>query len=327
MKKVIKNLIGFVITVVLIIGGINRLGYLTRPTNTDITINAIDTFHDMPENSFEVIGYGSSHMWRGLSPIQLYNGYGIGAYNYGCNWQKINTTLLFLKDSLKTQSPKVVLIETYFVNEHKADVEIDGEIYYTTAIEDNEDKKLYLEQCFGSDKDRYLSYYVPLCAFHDNWTNLTEASFEKDFAYTFDFYKTMGLYEFDNVTPVTIPDPSTFRQSELSDETIEVLDEMVETCNENGIEIIFYTAPWQGEYEYGAAMQKYAEQNECAYINMFECVSEIGLDENIDFSDEGHLNISGSAKVSDYLGNYIVNNYDVTDYRKLEHNIWEMAQK
>ena len=128
MKTKIKRIVGVIVTVVLIAYGVNKLGYLLRPVNTDIAISTIDTFHDMPENSFEVIGYGSSHMWRGMSAMELYNKYGIGAYNYGCNWQNINTTQLFLEDSLKTQSPKVALIETFNVDSLKHDTNIDGEI-------------------------------------------------------------------------------------------------------------------------------------------------------------------------------------------------------
>ena len=105
MKKVIKIWMSCIITLVLTVGIIYKLGELVRPINTDIALNAINTFHDMPEETIEVIGYGSSHMWRGMDPLEMYEKYGIGAYNYGCNWQRINTTELFLKDSLLTQSP------------------------------------------------------------------------------------------------------------------------------------------------------------------------------------------------------------------------------
>lgn len=61
----------------------------------------------MPENTIEVIGYGSSRMWRGLAPIEMYEAYGIGAYNYGCNWQHINTTELFSRSRCEPSHQKL----------------------------------------------------------------------------------------------------------------------------------------------------------------------------------------------------------------------------
>ena len=83
--------------------------------------------------------------------MEMYRKYGIGAYNYGCNWQYLNTTLLFLLDSLRTQTPKVVCIDTYCVGVIELDTDMDGQIYYTRAIKDFEGKREYLKQCFGTD--------------------------------------------------------------------------------------------------------------------------------------------------------------------------------
>lgn len=326
MVKTVQRVLSVVVTLAIIVVGIAFLGHLVRPVNTDIAIDAIDTFHNMPDNSFEVIGYGSSHMWRGMNPIELYNQYGIGAYNYGCNWQKLNTTLLFLKDSLRTQSPKVVLIETYLVDDYKNDQNVDGEIYYTTAIDEFDGKREYLKQALGNDKERYLAYYMPLCAFHDNWIDISKKSFEA--AVNNDFYKTMGFVSSEKVTPVVIPEKNTFNQNSLSDESIAILDEIVEICDEANIDIIFYTTPWQGDYNYSKAMEEYVlDKNNCVYIDLYEKIEEIGLDGTTDFSDEGHLNTSGSNKVADYLGEYLIGHYELTDFRDYENNIWIEAQK
>ena len=36
-----------------------------------------------------------------------------------------------------------------------------------------------------------------------------------------------------------------------------------------------------------------------------------------------HLNSNGAKKIANYLGKYIAENYSVTDFRKVENNIWE----
>ncbi len=54
---------------------------------------------------------------------------------------------------------------------------------------------------------------------------------------------------------------------------------------------------------------------------------EIGFDGNTDFADEGYLNTCGSNKVADFLREYLIENYNLTDYRSKEGNLWERAQQ
>lgn len=156
-------------------------GRLLQPNFTVDAFHAIESFHSMPENSFDVIACGSSHVYKGLNVNEMTEKYGFSAYNYGCNWQFLNTTTLFFEDALRTQSPKVVLIETFNVDKVHEDTDLNGEIYYTKGISDFKGKREYLAQCFGKNKDRYLSYYIPLLAFHENWTNVNYYSFDWNF--------------------------------------------------------------------------------------------------------------------------------------------------
>ena len=318
MKKIIATLC----CVLLIILGIQGLGHLVKPTDTDKEIKAIKTFHSLPENSIEVIAYGSSHAWKGLEIMEMYREYGIAAYNYGCNWQHLNTTELFVHDSLRTQSPKVILIETYRVSALLNDRDINGEIFYTREIPDSKEKKEYLEQCFEGKIARYLSYYVPLFAFHENWSEIKTENFMKNCAVD-DYFSTKGFDASDEVKEVELEDFTTFEQKDIHDDAKDILNDILEECQKKDIEIIFFTVPYEGNYAYADAMKAYAEENDCVYINFFEKIEEIGLDCNTDFQDRGHLNTSGAKKIANYLGQYIVENYNVTDMRKVKDNIWE----
>lgn len=319
MKKIIMS----IMCIMLLLSMVLYLGKLVRPVETDDDIMAINTFHELPEGSVDVIVYGSSHAWKGLNTMKMYEDYGIGAYNYGTNWEKINTTKLFLKDSFRTQSPKVVLIETGLVETLKEDVDMDGEIYYTKAIPYSTEKREYLAQCFKGDIGRYISYYLPLVAFHENRENITEFSFREGLKWYYDFKSTMGFRGSDAITEVDIPDWSVFAQAELPDSSRDVLDDMVEACQKNNIELIFYTAPYMGEFNYSKALEQYAYEKGCIYIDFFKLIEEVGIDGKTDFQDAGHLNTNGANKLADYLGKYISDNYDLEDKRLLENNIWE----
>lgn len=322
MKTITKRMVSCLLIIIILIFSINYVGNLLNPDWTDGAINAVKAFHTLPENSVEVIIYGSSHAWKGLDTMEMYKQYGIGAYNYGCNWQRINTTSLFFEDSLRTQSPKVVLIETYRVAEILKDTDLTGEIYYTKAIDSFEAKDRYLQQCFGDDKERYLSYYMPLIMFHENWKDIDVENFSE--GTTVETYlKNMGYNGSESVVPVEIVDSEIFMQEEIGNDALEILDNIVEKCDENDIQLIFYTVPYEGQFNYSKAMKNYAEKNGCVYLDLFEKMNEVGIDSNTDFQDDTHLNDSGAKKVADYLGAYIVGNCDVTDMRTVEDNIWE----
>lgn len=321
MKNIRKNIIGCLVVIILTFCIVQQLGHFLDPKWTESAMDDIRAFHLMEDNSVDVIVYGSSHALKGCEVMEMYKNYGIAAYNYGNNWQKLNTTLLFLQDSFRTQTPKVACIETRFTGSILKDTDLTGEIYYTKAISNFEGKKAYLKQCFGSNLERYFTYYVPLTMFHENWRIVEEENFKKPNPQA--HLRTMGYSSSKAVDPVKLGDYTKFKQQELPDESREILDQMVKCCKENGTEIIFYTVPYEGSYKHIDSMSKYAEENGCEYINMFALIDEMGLDPEMDFRDKGHLNDSGSKKVANYLGKYIKEHYDIPDTREIEGNIWE----
>ena len=324
MRNVIKKVIAILISIVVLFISINYLGILLRPIDTDGPTQAIENFHNMPKNSIEVIGYGSSHMWKTLNPIIMYEKYGIGAYNYGCNWQRLNTTLLFLEESLLFQSPKIVIVETYGINKIHKDVDVNGEIYYTRAIKNFDGKRRYLKQVFGNDWEKYFSYYFPLYIFHDNWVNLKKANFAS-IDYSWKYKKYMGGTFTDAIKEITIGKYTANTQKEINEDSIKILDRIMQLSKEHNFKVIFITVPYgtNETFDYSDAMTKYANDNGAIYIDLFKKIDELKLDGKTDFQDLGHVNITGANKISNYLGKFIKDNYDVTDMRQVENNLWQ----
>lgn len=318
-----KKIVYVVSCIILVVFMTHALGHLVRPVDTDIALNSIRTFYDIPKDSVEVMVYGSSIAWRGLDVMEMYEKQGIGAYNLGCNWQHINTTSLFMKESLKYQTPKVVLIETYGINQLLQNTDINGEIYYTRALHESEEKREYLTNVFGGgNKQRFLSYYMPLYAFHENWSKIDSRNFQKDSS-GYDFKATMGYLYTEGITEVTLGNANEFAQGELSSSCKKVLDDIVELCKEKQIEVVFFTLPMTMEFMYSDAMHSYAEESGCTYINLYDDLEKIGIDGKTDFCDKNHLNNKGAKKVGAYFAQYLSDNYQLTDMRKVEGNMWE----
>ena len=320
----IKRLLSAICCTAVAIGLIKYGGHIVRPIKVDTDIEAVRTFHEMPENSFEVIGYGSSHIYWSLDISEMYNQYGIGAYNYGNDGQSLNTTLLFFKDSLETQRPKVALVETYFFTSVLQNADMGRELYYTRALKNTSYKMEYLRQCFGNNLERWASYFIPLFGLHANWPSVTSAGFKPN-RVSGEFAKTMGYFSVGDSMADGIEIISGLEQNPLPDESFPVLDELVKTATENDIQLVFYTTPFHGWYHYGDAVKEYADENGIPYLNLFELFDETGLDTETDFHDKNHVNSCGAIKIADYLGKYLIENYDLTDFREIPGNIWEQA--
>ena len=283
-----------------------------RPVYSDMSLATIDAFHELPENSVDLIVYGSSHSWRGINTKELTDDFGIQSYNYSCMWQHINTTDLFVHDSLRTQKPKIAVIDMGNIDAILRDTEIVGEVYYTRKIKHSDAKKRYLRECFGNDYGRYASYYLPLSMYHAGWTDITAASFDKSGLQPKSYIESRGYLGFDSCESVSVSDGSEYWENPLPDESVRVLDDMVEALSREGAKVILVTVPYySNEFIYRDALKQYALDKGCAYLDFFELSSQIGLNGDTDFSEWDHLNNSGAHKVTEYLGEYIRENYEL----------------
>lgn len=319
-----KNTIELVCTVLLTFVLLLAAGKVLDPFEAEYGVEAIKAFHMLENDSCDVIVYGSSHAWKGCDTKIMYDKYGISAYNYGCNWQNLDTTLLFLRDSFRTQSPKLVCIETYTIpREIMEDMDMDGQIYYTRAMSWFSGKLKYIHKCFGKDLERYASYVFPIIVFHDNWDKVTDESFrEKD---PKRFLNNRGFFDNDVIwdqQEIHIPPTADFYEREgvqegvdpfvqfgLGEPNVEVLDQIVAECRAHNTQILFYTIPYEGTEPFKDAIQEYCDDNQIIYLDMFDHLDALGLDLSKDLSDPKHLNKYGAAKVGDMLGKFIVYSY------------------
>ena len=153
---------------------------------------------------------------------------------------------------------------------------------------------------------RYISYYIPLVAFHDNWVNSDFTQIVKKRGSIENITSSFGYSGSEDVKPQLISQHQFEKQCALPENSVKILDEMVEICRENNIKLIFCTFPFaEEEYCYGNAMAEYAEDNDCLYINYFDIMNQLNLSAETDFKDSGHLNKFGAEKVTKHLLEYI----------------------
>ena len=132
---------------------------------------------------------------------------------------------------------------------------------------------------------------------------------------------------FDSGMGVFVADVKDWTEMEdwvIGDRSLELMDDIVAALQEKGCQVVFWVAPWSTEeYQYFNVLQEYCEEHNCGYLNMFEHMEDAGISAEADFCDPHHLNVSGATKMADYLGAYLKENYDLTDWREVPGNLWE----
>lgn len=279
-------------------------------------------FFKQKEN-FDVLFFGSSHTINGFFSMDLWKNYGMVSYNMGNHGEKMATTYYNILLACKHTKPKLIVVDTFYVlnnskvPEKGADIHKMLDIYPVSylkyeAINDLFDGKDILNKEF-----EYLFYFS---MYHNRWNETNKNDF-KDFL----------TYEKGAESRINVAKPnrmSDFEEIEMynEDETINMhyLRRIITYCNQNNINLLLTYLPYPA-YNHGIAASKYiskiCEEYNANYINFLNM--DI-VNYNIDCYDaDNHLNPSGARKVTDYIGKYIKENYDIPDQRENEsYSFW-----
>ena len=286
--------------------------FIRLDAETTVLVNG---YQQLEQNSVDVLFLGSSQMFRSIDSVSLYKKYGISAYNYGASGQSLSITPYYFSEALKTQSPKLVMVEVgciFFRNSELTSKEIAWN-YAPTPL--TKEKISSLEQTLGSKPKAYEHAFLPLLVYHDRWRTLGESNEDVtsyDIDYVFHPGKYNGLYPRGFVgLDITNEQDFDYQNSDtalkdIPEESKNAIDRIAEECRERNIRLLFFKSPapiWtRGESE---TVKQFMGERDFTFIDLNEYVGVISLDDDSDFSDETHLNTSGAEKVTDYLAQII----------------------
>lgn len=272
----------------------------------------------------EVLIIGDCEVYENISPITLYQEYGISSYIRGSAQQLVWQSFYLLEDALKYEKPKVVIFNVLAL---KYD-EPQNEAYNRMTIDNMKwsSSKVGAIKASMMEDEEFVDYVFPLLRYHSRWAELNS----DDFKYMFDSEPVThnGYYMRVDVSPETgHPRAPMLADYTLGSNAMYWLDRITELCKDNDIELVLIKAPVVEPYWYDqwdAQIVDYADKNDLTYINFIPLRDDIGLDMTVDTYDGGlHLNLSGAEKFSSYLGEILISNVDLTDYRDSEYSdVW-----
>ena len=221
MNQIIKNISKIILFLSILVIILLLASFLFEPkTNNkkdgmrDVRLNAI---LGEKENTIDVLFLGDSEVFSSISPMEMYNKHGFTSFVLGSAAQQLHYTKYLLNRTLKTQKPKIIILET---NAIYRKIEPTGPVF------------------------RKLQNWFSIFEYHNRWKslNLRDLNLSFNYDYSSDFkgytYKPgiKGSKAYDYMSP-------TKDAKEIESLNKKYLLAMIEICKEKNIEFILLSTP------------------------------------------------------------------------------------
>lgn len=336
----VRNAIKMVVFLVIVVMILNVLSAVFIPKQKESTVKYngevthIDLFYKEPHNTLDVIFLGSSHIYSGISPMEMWNAYGIVGYDVTSSSQCAYKSYHFLKDIFQCQRPKIIVFDlmSLFIGESV------DEISNRSALNYMRFSPNFLTTAYHSlnreNGETLESYIFPILRYHSRWEELLPVDFnikkQRNCAKGYDMrYGTKCMVKLTKDQFPFLTEPLTDEVAGIVENSAGYIRDMVELCEENGTEIVFIKTPVSGyTHEIGNAMQKFADECGVKLIDYNRKWDELGLDYTVDFLDTVHLNLNGAKKLTKCLGKTLVDEFNLPDHRGEEaYSGWDEDYK
>ena len=287
-------------------------------------------FYATPRNSIDVMVYGSSHASCTVNNGLLWDDAGISSFILSSGSQSIDSTYYFIKESLKTQHPKVILVETleakgqqqsddgktYEVglgNIYRSDLSMKWSPLYVNMV-------LNQTRLYGFDHTFRNELLLKMPIIHARYAELERNDFVNEYYFKRGYG---GSYDVQPSDPPQLTD----ERKDLSLMGAEYIQKIIDLCKKEKINLIFFCAAYPQTEEESAQQNAIADISKANNVTFFDFntfYQDIGINFATDVRDGNHLNNSGADKVTKYLEEYMLKNYKLTDHRgDVRYAVWD----
>ena len=275
----------------------------------------------------DVIFIGDCEVYENVSPITLWQEYGIPSYIRGSPQQTIWQSYYLLEETFTYETPQVVVFNVLAMQyDTPADTgpESRREAYNRLTLDtmawSPQKWKAIRASLTESEKtwEAEMTYLFPILRFHDRWAQLTK----EDVTYLFhrDTVTYNGYLMQTGVKPMTEAHVTAPRADyTFGENSWYYLEKMAALCRDHGVQLVLIKSPtlypaWWPEWE--SQIEDFAREQNLLYVNMLEYQQELGIDWNQDTYDTGlHLNVYGAEKASRWFGRILAEECGVPDRR------------
>lgn len=199
-------------------------------------------FYEEKEDTLDFVFVGSSQLYADIAPAVLFSEYGITSYDFCANEQPLWISYYYIKEALKHQKPKAIVLDVFTV--YGAEYEEEGVNHIN--IDDlpwSMNKVQAIRN--GVPKDLQYSFFLTLTKYHDTWNTLDESKIESSFYHKRNVYRGYSPFTVRHAYGETAPDEVVMQteREPVPDRARLWLDQIVELTKEEGVDLILIKTP------------------------------------------------------------------------------------
>ncbi len=304
-KKIAVRIAAFLGCAALLLYGLTVLLKDKRVTFDYDTTRKVEGFYAEEKNSLDFVFIGSSQLFTSVVPAVLWEEYGITSYDFGANEQPMYLSYYYIKEAIKYQNPKAIVLEVSYCNTP----EFTHEGVLHINLDDLRMGAVKLEAIYDLiPAGERMPYIFELAKYHDTWTTLDQDSLE---------YLTADKHNpYKGYTPSQegFADGGTFNEeialvtekAKLADLSVEYMEKIIALCKEEGVELAFLKTPndhIHNQPDYNAVADIAAE-HDIPYLDL-----------NRQMEGQLHNHVFHAEKITKRIGEWLLSLYDVEDKR------------
>lgn len=243
-----------------------------------------------PDDSIQVLFYGDSEGYAAFNPKLLDSEYNINSFVCATAAQHLCDSYAIMKENIKTQSPKVIVLETNCL--------------YRNLDDDDFGKDIVM---------RYLYDHSDLFAYHSDWKivarKIMPKKRETSRRMNRGFVMRKGVIPYKGGKYMKKTD-SVEKIPSINSTYLEMINNF---CKENDIALVLVSVPSPANWNYKRhnGVAKWAADNSVTYLDL-NLEKGLKINWKKDSKDGGdHMNLAGAKKVTRFLGQYLSDNYDL----------------
>lgn len=273
-----------------------------------------------PEDSIDVMYFGSSLVYCNITPSVIWEDTGITSYLMAGPEQTIPFTYSYIRETCRTQSPKVIAIE------------ITGMFYkqYCNYSKVNAGYMPWganrLEATFSAaEPELRAGLLFPLFDYHSRWREVTPDDLFTRLNPTLDPYA--GYTFLSHIAP---QDEITYRDYSADTENYnrnwQYLQKIHSFCQEEGIRLMLFLTPSMGripDEALAALKQDVSTLEGTAFVDFNDHMDALNIDDSTDWYDFLHFNYRGAEKFSHIMAQYLTETMGLSPTEGEDESLWQ----
>ena len=322
LKKITKYTLLTITLVLFSILFVKIMTYIMKPSSVDL--KNIAGFYGEEKNSLDMVYIGGSATFVYYEPLRAFERQGITSYNFASNTIQPELYKTMIKDILKRQKPEVIVIDARAFQYREKD-QPPTEVAYRNVLT-GMPLSINKIEFIHENVEKYLNeddapYYFDIIKYHRNPEKIRV---NDQIKMAFNMYENQlkGFHFIPKVEEQKKIVNNTDVKTPISEETEKILIDLLEYCKTTDCNYLFVVSPYV-EQELHKENFNYISEiiNQYGYnfLDTNDYYNEMKLNFKTDLYNYSHVNIFGADKYTDFLCEYLIENYNLPDRRKDEN--------